>query len=164
MGIILAVGCLIIGWNEFLHVLRFHKNVVFGSGLYGTGDQVVVSTSEMWRTLTAIPQDRAYAMLIAPVIGAGLVVGGLFAAWRGSQHILVGLICIGAGLASGSAAVFVLKHYEIHYTAGVSSTLPASIVACYLLRRMCRPCFGNGGFAPEAAFPVDELLTRTGTD
>ena len=133
LGAILAVGCLIIGWNEFLHVLRFHKGIVFNSGLYGNGDQLVVSATEVRHALTAIPHDKAYAMMLAPVIGAGLVIAGLFAAWKGPQHIPVAVICIGAGLASVSAAVFVLKHYDLHYTAGVSPTLPACIVAGYLL-------------------------------
>ena len=26
-----------------------------------------------------------------------------------------------------------MKHYAVHYTAGVSATFPASVVACYLL-------------------------------
>ena len=43
LGVILAVGCLVIGWSEFLHVLRFHKGIVFSSGLYGNGDQFVVN-------------------------------------------------------------------------------------------------------------------------
>lgn len=135
LGAILAVGCLIIGWDEFLHVLRFHKGIVFSSGLYGNGDQFVVSTTDIWHAVAAIPRDAAYAMLITPVVGGCLVVGGLFAARRGPQHIPVAVICIGAGLASGSSAVFVLKHYDLHYTAAVSPTLPASIVAFYLLAK-----------------------------
>ena len=43
------------------------------------------------------------------------------------------LISIGAGVASLVSAIFVMKHYAVHYTAGVSATLPASVVACYLL-------------------------------
>jgi hypothetical protein len=36
-------------------------------------------------------------------------------------------------VASLFSALFVMKHYGFHYTAGVSATLPASAVACYLL-------------------------------
>jgi hypothetical protein len=36
-------------------------------------------------------------------------------------------------VASLFSALFVIKHYGFHYTAGVSATLPASAAACYLL-------------------------------
>jgi hypothetical protein len=133
LGIILAVGCLVIGWSEFLHLLRFHRSIVFNSGLYGTGDQFVVSGHDLRQAIAAIPRERAYAMLIAPILGGAVAIGGLFAARRGPQHIPVAVICIGAGLASLASAIFVLKHYDLHYTAGVSATLPASAVAGYLL-------------------------------
>src|ERR1700675_3500833 len=61
------------------------------------------------------------------------VSGGFLAARGGPQHIPVAVICIGAGLASVLVAVSVLKHYDLHYTAGVSPTLPATAVASYLL-------------------------------
>jgi hypothetical protein len=133
LGIILAVGCLVIGWSQFLHLLRFHKSIVFNSGLYGTGNQFVVSGHDVRQAVAAIPRDRAYAMLIAPILGAAVAIGGFFTARRGPQHIPVAVIGIGAGLASLGSAIFVLKHYDIHYTAGVSATLPASAVAGYLL-------------------------------
>ena len=57
LGIILAVGCLVIGWGEFLHLLRFHRSIVFNSGLYGTGDQFVVSGHDVWHAIAAIPRD-----------------------------------------------------------------------------------------------------------
>ena len=133
LAIILAVGILIIGWSQFLHLLRFHKNIVFSSGLYGSGDQFVVSAHEVWNALAAIERDKAYAMFLALAVGAALVVGGLFAARKGSQDVPVAIIAIGAGLSSIFSAIFVLKHYDLHYTAGVSPTLPASVVAFYLL-------------------------------
>lgn len=133
LGIILAAGCLIIGWDEFLRLLRFHKGIVFNSGMYGGGDQFVVSATDIWHAIAAIPPNKAFAMMIAPIVGGFLAVGGLLAARRGPQHIPVAVISIGAGLASLLSALFVLKHYDLHYTAGVSSTLPASAVASYLL-------------------------------
>jgi hypothetical protein len=133
LGIILAAGCLVIGWDEFLHLLRFHKGVVFNSGMYGSGDQFVVSATDLRHAMDAIPRNKAFAMIIAPIAGGLLVVGGLLAPRRGIEHIPVAVISIGAGLASLLAAVFVFKHYDIHYTAGVSATLPASAVASYLL-------------------------------
>jgi hypothetical protein len=133
LGIILAAGCLIIGWDEFLRLLRFHKGIVFNSGMYGNGDQFVVSATDIWHAIAAIPPNKAFAMMIAPIVGAFLAVGGLLAARRGPQHIPVAVISIGAGLASLLSAIFVFKHYDLHYTAGVSSTLPASAVASYLL-------------------------------
>ena len=131
--VIFVVGIFIIGWNEFLHVLRFHKNIVFNSGLYGQGDQFVVSANDIRDAIAAIPRDKAFALPIALVAGGALLVGGLFAARRGPEQIPVAVICIGAGLASVFSAVFVLKHYDLHYTAGVSPTLPAAVVAIYLL-------------------------------
>ena len=133
LGIILAVGCLVIGWGEFLHLLTFHRSIVFHSGLYGTGDRFVVSGNDVWHAVAAIPQDRTYAMLIAPILGGAVAIGGFFTARRGAQHLPVAIIAIGAGLASLASAIFVLKHYDLHYTAGVSATLPASAVAGYLL-------------------------------
>jgi hypothetical protein len=133
LGIILAVGCLVIGWSEFLHLLRFHRSIVFNSGLYGTGDQFIVSGHDVRQAIAAIPCERAYAMLIAPILGGAVAIGGFFTARRGPQHIPVAVICIGAGVASLASAIFVLKHYDLHYTAGVSATLPASAIAGYLL-------------------------------
>ena len=51
----------------------------------------------------------------------------------GVEYVPVALICIGTGVASLFSALFVMKHYGFHYTAGVSATLPASAAACYLL-------------------------------
>ena len=70
LGIILVVGCLVIGWSEFLHLLRFHRSIVFNSGLYGTGNQFVVSGHEVRQAIAAIPRERAYVMLIAPILGS----------------------------------------------------------------------------------------------
>src|SRR4029077_16167769 len=70
---------------------------------------------------------------IALIVGPGLIAGGFFAGRRGPEHIPVALIGIGTGVASLFSALFVMKHYGFHYTAGVSATLPASAAACYLL-------------------------------
>jgi hypothetical protein len=131
--IVVAVGVLVIGLSAFRIMLGFHRSVFVSSGLYGTGDKVVVGGHELWHAATAIPLDRAYAVPIALILGCGLVVGGFVSSRRGPEHIPVTLISIGAGVASLVSAIFVMKHYAVHYTAGVSATFPASVVACYLL-------------------------------
>jgi len=144
LAILLAVGYFLIGWNEFLAAVRFHKNIVFSSGLYGKGNEYVVSPADVWRAFAQIPRDGSYAMLIALGFGGILSVGGLFTARRGAEHLPVALICIGAGIASLLSAAFVLKHYEAHYTAGVSATLPACAAGIYLLAK-------SWGYRPRIA-------------
>jgi hypothetical protein len=131
--VLLATGVFFIGWPNFLILLRFHLRVMIGSGLYGTGDHMVIAKDEIWRALAAIPADRAYAMVIALLGGPCLVIGGFLTGRKGSDHVPVALIGIGTGTASLLSALFVLKHYNVHYVAGVSATLPASTVAAYLL-------------------------------
>jgi hypothetical protein len=131
--VVVATGIFIIGWDGFLVLIRFHSRVFLGSGLYGGGDRVVVSGSEVWRAVMAIPADRAYAVFIALAGGAALAVGGFMTGRKGPEHVPVALISIGTGLASLFSAIFVMKHYDLHYTAGISATLPSSVVAGYLL-------------------------------
>ena len=133
--VLVAVGALIIGWSGFRILLNFHKSVLLGSGLYGTGDKVVVSGQELWNAVAAIPPDKAYALPIALILGCGLIVGGLLSSRRGPEQIPTTLVSIGAGVASLLSVILVMKHYAFHYTVGVSATLPASIAACYLLAR-----------------------------
>jgi hypothetical protein len=131
--VLLATAVFVIGWPGFLILLRFHLRVMLGSGLYGTGDQVVIAKDEIWRSLAAIPVDRAYAMVIALLGGPCLVIGGFLAGRTGPDHVPAALIGIGTGTASLLSALFVVKHYNVHYVAGVSATLPASAVAACLL-------------------------------
>jgi hypothetical protein len=133
--VLLAAAVFIIGWDGFLILVRFHIRVFIGSGLYGEGSRTVVSKDEIWRALAAMPPDRAYAMLIAVVSGPCLVIGGYLAGRRGPEHVPAAVIGIGTGVASVLSALFVLKHYSFPYTAGVSATLPANFVACYLLAK-----------------------------
>ena len=135
LSVLVAVGVFIIGSSGFLRLLRFHRSVILGAGLYGTGDRVVVSGDEIWRAVAAIPVDKAYAIVIALLVVPCLVIGGLIAGRKGPQHTPAAVISIGTGLASALSAVFVMKHYGFHYTAGVSATLPACVVACCLLAR-----------------------------
>jgi hypothetical protein len=123
----------IIGQEAFNSLMEYHKLVILGSGMYGTGPEVVVSGDEVRRAIAAIPADKSYAVAIALIGGALLCVAGFVTSLRGAQHIPVGILGIGAGLASAMSATIVLKHYAPHYTAGVSATLPASLVAGYLL-------------------------------
>jgi hypothetical protein len=141
--VIVAVGFAIIGREGFDALIEFHKQVVRGSGMYGTGEEVVVSGGAVWRAIAAIPDDRAYAMYIALIGGAVLVVGGFATGLRGAAHFPAALIGIGAGLACVLSAAVVLKHYALHYTAGVSATLPAGLIAAYLLMK-------DWGYRPQA--------------
>lgn len=135
VGVMAAIGFFIIGWDSFRGVLRYHNSIILGSGLYGTGDEVVVSGNEIRRALAAIPVDRAYAVFIALLGGAGLVVAGLVTALKRPQHVPAAIVSIGSGAASVLSALIVIKHYDLHYTAGVSSTLPASVVSGCLLAK-----------------------------
>jgi hypothetical protein len=133
-GIILFVGIFLIGWNEFLATLRFHKNVILGSGLYGSGNEYVVAGSAILDALKSIPADKVYCLAIAPVFGLLLVAGGfLTAAFRGREHLPAAIICVGAGTAAVLAAASVIKHYHAHYSSSVSPTLAVCLVAFYLL-------------------------------
>lgn len=132
-SIILAAAYFIIGWEGFQAALAFQKGVILGSGLYGFGDPTVVSGDEIRKAILAIGLNRAYALPVALIIGLGLVVGGLVMLLQSTKQAPVAVLCIGSGVAGLLAALIVLKHYEIHYTAGVSATLPACVVAGYLL-------------------------------
>ena len=131
--VVKTVGSTIIGREAFASLMEYHKHVILGSGMYGTGPEVVVSRDEVWRAIAAIPADKSYAIAFALIGGALLAVAGFVTALRGRQHIPAGILGIGAGLASSMSAAIVLKHYALHYTAGVSATLPASLVVGYLL-------------------------------
>jgi hypothetical protein len=130
---VIAVAVLIIGWRAFRDVLVFHKQVLLGSGLYGKGDAGVISGSAVWNNLTAIPANRAYGIAVALLGGIGLGIGGLVTAFKKQQHLPVAVLSIGVAVAASFSALAVLKHYNEHYTAAVSATLPACVVAGYLL-------------------------------
>jgi hypothetical protein len=129
---IVLTAYLIIGWDGFRNLLRFHRNVILGTGLYGTGDQLVVDQDGVRRAIMSIPGDRTYAIPLALIAGGALFVAGLVTGWKNPQKDGVAVIGIGAGLAALLSALTVVKHYESHYTAGVSAALPACAVACYL--------------------------------
>jgi hypothetical protein len=131
--VILAVAFFIIGWDGFRDVLRYHQSVIWGSEMYGTGAQTVVSSGEIWRAIAAIPADRAYAVPIALVGGASLVIAGFVTGLK--REVPVAVLSIGTGVAAVLSALTVLKHYDLHYTAGVSATLPSCVVCSYLLAR-----------------------------
>jgi hypothetical protein len=130
---IAATGYLIIGWDGFRDLLRFHRSVILGSGLYGAGDRLVVDQEAVRGAIMSIPGDRNYAIPLALIAGTAIFLTGLVTGWKNSSKNGVAVICIGAGLAALLSALTVLKHYKTHYAAGVSAALPACIVACYLL-------------------------------
>ena len=130
-----AVAYFFIGWDSFRQVLTFHRQVFFGSGLYGTGDRTVVSGSAIFNTIAAIPADRNYAMFLALIGG---IVIGLFAiitAIRKPQHLSIAILSMGAAAAAVLSSLTVFKHYRDYYTAAVSATLPLCFVCGYLLVR-----------------------------
>jgi hypothetical protein len=140
--VILATAFFIIGWDGFRATLRFHKSIILGSELYGGGDQTVVSRGAIWRAIAAIPIEHVYAVPIALVGGTGLVTLGLATGLKRVQQIPVAVLSIGTGVAAVLSALIVLKHYDLHYTAGVSATLPACVVCSYLLAK-------SWGFRPR---------------
>jgi hypothetical protein len=133
--VVLATAYTVIGWSAFLALLSFHRSVMMGSGLYGTGSQTIVSPDEIRSAILAIPADAAYAIPMALVGGLGLVVAGTASILKKRQTISEGIIIIGSGLAAFLSAVFVMKHYHSHYAAGVSATIPACAVSYYLLAK-----------------------------
>jgi hypothetical protein len=135
VAVVVATGYFIIGWKAFVYLLRFHRNVILGSGLYGGGQRVVVSGEGVWRAITAIPGDRAYAVPLALIAGVALNIAGVVAGIRNRQNAGVAVVSIGTGLAALLSALSVLKHYDSHYTAGVSATLPGCVLACFLFAR-----------------------------
>jgi hypothetical protein len=135
VGVIIATGYLVIGSNAFIAMLRFHRNVILGSGLYGSGSQVVVSGEGVRRAIMAIPGDEAWAVPLAVFAGAALWIAGLVAGFRNRQDNGVAIIAIGAGLAALFSALSVMKHYDSHYTAGVSAALPGCVLAFSLFAR-----------------------------
>jgi hypothetical protein len=132
---VLAVAVFIIGWSAFRDMLVFHKQVIFGSGLYGKGDGTLVSGSAVWNAIMAIPANRAYGLAIALLGSAVLGIGGLVTAFRKPEHLPVAVLSIGAAAAASLSTLAVLKHYNDHYTAAVSATLPVCVVAGYLLSK-----------------------------
>ncbi len=86
----------------------------------------------------AIPGDKSYAIPLALIAGGALLAAGLVTGFRNRQNVssrqndTVAIIGIGAGIAALFSAIGVLKHYESHYTAGVSAALPACVVAGWL--------------------------------
>lgn len=135
LSVIVATGFFFIGREGFHDLLMFHQNVFYGSGLYGTGDQVVTSRDQIWHAVTAMLADKGFAIPIALVGGAGLVIAGLLTGLKRPQHLPPAVLAIGAGLASLLSALIVLKHYGAHYAAGVSATLPFMVVSGHLLAR-----------------------------
>jgi len=155
--VVLAVAFVIIGWDGFLDLLNYHETIIWGSQLYGTGDQTVVSKGEVWRAIAAIRAEYVYAVPMAFVSGMILLVGGLVTGIRRNEQAPVAVLCAGIGIAAMLSALSVLKHYDIHYTAAVSATLPPSLVCLYVLAKSCGIHVGRVG----AAFAAAAILVMT---
>jgi hypothetical protein len=135
VSVVLATAFFVIGWSEFIEVLTYHRSVILGSGMYGEGSQVVVSGGEVWRAITSIPRDKAFAVPLAVVGGFGLAAFGLVTGIRNAQQAPVAIISIATGIAASFSGIIVLKHYDLHYTAGVSATLPSAVISSYLVAK-----------------------------
>lgn len=135
VAIVAAVGYFIIGWVSFRGVLAFHRSVILGAGLYGGGSPTLVSTEEILNALQSIWPDKSFAIPIALIGGTVLLFSAsafLLKQHRPRPDITV---AIGCGTAAALSAMFVLKHYGYHYSAGVSATLPGCVIACHSLTR-----------------------------
>lgn len=138
--IIFVVALWFIEWSSFKALLNFHISVIFHSGAYGTGPSGIVGSSELLSAIRSIPADGAYAIPIALAAGAVLIAASVARAIPGGDDRLTAAIfAMGAGAASLVSAVSVLKHYSPHYSAGVACTLPACIVAGYVVLNNWKP-------------------------
>lgn len=165
--VVIAVGLLIIGEEGFRNLRLFHKSIFLHAGIYGAGEQAIVSKDTIWRAFAAIPNDRTYAMILALVGGPAIALGGLVTGWKRPQERHVAVLCIGAGAASFLSAAIVMKHYSPPYTAGVAATLPAILIAGYLLAKSWGLGFPAGAGALAAvcillmAYPTTASLVAT---
>ncbi|KYG24601.1 hypothetical protein SE92_33765 [Bradyrhizobium sp. AT1] len=135
VGLVCLVGYIVIGWDEFRALLLFHRSVAFRSGLYGAGDQTLANLEEILKAVYSIPSHRAFALPLALLAGVGLLIiaGTLLLRSRQPRPELT--VGVGCGTAAALSALFVFKHYDFHYSAGVSATLPGCVVAYQLLIR-----------------------------
>lgn len=133
VAVVVATGYFVIGWDGFNALLTFHRSVIMGSGLYGEGPQTVVGADQVLNALHSIPSDKTYAIPLALAGGAGLllIAGILFLRDRRPRPEIT--IAVGCGFAAVLSALFILKHYNANYSAGVSATLPGCVVAYHLL-------------------------------
>ena len=74
---IVTTAYFVIGWSGFRDLLKFHRNVILGSGMYGGGDQIVVDPEGVRRAIMSIPGDRTYALPLALIAGGALFLAGL---------------------------------------------------------------------------------------
>ena len=148
------VGYFVIGWAEFRALLLFHRSVALGSGLYGAGSQTVVSPDEVLNAFRSIPLDRAFALPLALLGGFALLLAALTLLLRNRQSRPELTIAIGCGTAAALSALFVFKHYNLHYSAGVSATLPGCVVAYHFLTR---------GLSRTAALAATAVLLLMGS-
>src|SRR5262249_47862844 len=96
----------------------------------------VVDSQHVWNAIRAIPADHVYCLPIALIGGLALIAAGLLGAIvRKADYLPVSLVSMGAGLSAVLASLSVLKHYDAHYTPAVSATLPACVVASYMIAR-----------------------------
>ena len=110
--------------------------MVLGSGIYGSGSPSVVDGQHLWGAIRAIPADHVYCVPIALIGGLALIVAGFLGAIaRKAEYLSVSLVSMGAGLSAVLASLSVLKHYDAHYSPAVSATLPACVVASYMIAR-----------------------------
>ena len=134
-----AVGYSVIGEAGLNALLIFHKNVLFHSGHYGTGEIGLLQASHAKAALDSFLYYGSFAPWAALMFGSTCTVFALTGRRTRKAPPSEVILGVGAGVAALFAAIGVLKHFAEHYSAGVASTLPAVVIALFLLVNKVHP-------------------------
>ena len=134
-----GIGYGVIGKLGFEDLLRFHEAVLLHSGHYGNGDIGVLQASHAKAAFNSFLAYGSTAPWLALILGLLCIGLTITVAWTRKASPAELVLSAGAGVASVSAAAGVLKHFEEHYAAGVSATLPALVIAVFLLLKSIQP-------------------------
>ena len=138
-----GVGYSVIGEAGFHALLRFHKSVLLHSGLYGEGESGVVQASHVKSALHSFLSYGSMAPWVALMLGLMCVLFAITGRRSGKTQPSEVVLGIGAGVAALLAAMGVLKHFGEHYVAGVAPSLPAVVIALFLLINRVHPNFSR---------------------
>ena len=134
-----AVGYGVIGEEGLKALLIFHKKVLFHSGHYGTGEIGVLQASHAKAAFHSFFFYGSFAPWAALMFGSTCIVFALTGKRTGKASPSEVILGVGAGVAALFAAIGVLKHFAEHYSAGVASTLPAAVIALFVLVNKVHP-------------------------
>lgn len=134
-----SVGYGVIGEAGFHALLRFHKSVLLHSGHYGEGESGVVQASHAKAAFSSFLTYGSMAPWVALMLGLTCVLFAITGRRSGKAQPSEVVLGIGAGVAAFIAAMGVLKHFVEHYAAGVAPTLPAVVIAMFLLVNRVHP-------------------------